>query len=428
MARSRRFLYLAFSGLNGLILTLTVTTCGGSGAPTSPSPLTGGAANAGMVAGTGTCQYSAAPTSFDFGPSADTGEVIVTVTGVAANGERCTWWAESHTLSNDWIDIEGAMTGNGLIPANGGGVVIVAANGTLQFSVPNEASVTGGAPAGGLAIDCKTFDATDYTMNPTTASFDYAGGAGPPITVEVAPPKTREGSILIREQGSNILLFTIPVTQTGSNCSWYLKPANCPNGTNCNIPITNATPVSDWISIDGNLQGVGPIIEGSGTANFSVSAGDVPAGNLAPRIGIILLYDEALDDLKGLFNINQTGEPAEEPEPEPECSYSYAISQSEFGFPGGTAQLTVTVTGVAANGEQCTWWAESHTLSNDWISVVSCPGGICYGTQTVQVVVQPGDVPAQGPAPRSGTVGIWKNVGATFEKEFDVPISQTAGR
>ncbi len=110
------------------------------------------------------------------------------------------------------------------------------------------------------------------------------------------------------------------------------------------------------------------------------------------------------------------------------CRYSATPTSFVFGPSADTGEVPVTVTGVAANGERCTWWAESHTLSNDWISVVSCPGGICYGTQTVQVVVQPGDVPAQGPAPRSGTVGIWKNVGATFEKEFDVPISQTAGR
>ena len=437
MTRSRRSLYLTFSGLAVLVLTLAVTTCSGgsgsgssSGAPTSPSSSGSAAANAGMVAGTGTCQYSATPTSFDVALPGQGGdsfgvpqncigsntpclfEIPVTVTGVAANGERCTWWAEVATISNDWIDIEGAMTGNGLIPANGGGVVIVAANGTVQFSLADEEQPLG------LAIDCKTFDATDYIMTPQTASFDYAGGAGQGITVEVAPPKTREGSILIREQGSNILLFTIPVTQHGSVCSWYLHAINCDGSGACSIADPPPmTPESDWISVDGGMP------EGSGTLGFSVSAGDVPAGNPAPRNGAILLLDESIDKQVGITYINQLGEPAED---NPECSYNYAISQTEFfGYVEGTAQLTVT-----ASSSTCGWHAEASAASESWISVDStnapCPGGVCYGTQTVQVVVQQGDVgspPITGPAGRSGAV-IIDRVGGTFEQLFTIPITQ----
>ena len=448
MTRSRRSLYLTFSGLVGLALTLTVTTCGGekfSQTPTSPSASGGGGVNAGMVAGTGTCQYSATPTAFDvalpgqggdsFGIPADcTGisclfDIPVTVTGVAADGGRCTWGAESSLASNvpgpaPWITIEGAMTGNGLIPALND-AVMVEGNGTVQFSLEDEFANNIGIPPEPefwpeFAIDCRTFDATDYIMNPVTVDFDYAGGAGQPITVEVAPPKTREGVILIREQGSNILLFTIPVVQHGSVCSWYLKPVNCtyvPNGT-CTDPITLATPESDWISVDGG------IIDGSGTASFSVSAGDVPAGSLAPRDGVIMLYDESLDYPKGMLYITQLGEPAEDEEPE--CSYNYAISQSVFEYPGGTAELT-----VVASPSTCGWHAEASAASEDWVSVsyttAPCPGGVCYGTQQVQVVVQPGDVgspPIAGPAGRSGAVIIYQEVGGTFEQLFTVPISQ----
>ena len=449
MTRSRRYMYLTLSSLVVLVLTLTVTTCGGgsgsgsgsSGTPTSPSS-SGGAANAGMVAGTGTCQYSATPTSFDvalpgqggdsFGiPSDCTNisclfDIPVTVTGVAADGERCTWWAEVATISNDWIDIEGAMTGNGLIPANGGGVVIVAANGTVQFSLADEAGLNNGNPLQPTDygnISCASYQNTDYTMNPVIVDFDYAGGAGPTITVDVIPPKTREGSILIREQGSNILLFTIPVVQHGSVCSWYLASANCtyvPNGI-CTDPITLATPASDWISI--NAGGL-TMTEGSGTASFAVSAGDVPAGSLAPRDGVIMLYDETFDNNMGVLYINQLGEPAEDEAPE--CSYNYAISQSVFEYPGGTAELT-----VVASPATCGWHAEASAASEDWVSVdytsAPCPGGVCSGTQQVQVVVQPGDVgspPIAGPAGRSGAVIIYQEVGGTFEQLFTVPISQ----
>ena len=298
MTRSRRLLYLTFSGLAVLVLTLAVTTCSGgsgsgssSGAPTSPSSSGSAAANAGMVAGTGTCQYSATPTSFDVALPGQGGdsfgvpqncigsntpclfEIPVTVTGVAANGERCTWWAESATISNDWIDIEGAMTGNGLIPANGGGVVIVAANGTVQFSLADEEQPLG------LAIDCKTFDATDYIMTPQTASFDYAGAAGQTLTIEVAPPKTREGVILIREQGSEILLFTIPVTQHGSVCAWFLHAIECDGPGDCPTADWDwmEMPDADWISVTNNDGSCCESGIGSDTTLFAVAAGDVVA-------------------------------------------------------------------------------------------------------------------------------------------------------
>ena len=444
MTHARRVLSLILSGLASLVLTLVVTTCGGgsgsgsSGTPTSPSA-SGGTANAVMVAGSGTCQYSATPTSFDvalpgqggdsFGVPPDCTniscllEIPVTVTGLAADGERCTWWAESKTNSSEWISIEGAMTASGPIDANIDSVV-VPANGTLQFSLADEEQPSQ------LAIDCTTFDADDYSMNPAETHFDYAGGTGDTITIDVAAPKTREGAILIREEGSNILLFTIPVVQHGSVCSWYLKAANCayvPDG-NCADPVTPATPASDWIFI--TSVWVTSMIEGSGAASFLVESGDVPAGTPAPRDGVIALYGESDDEIKGWLYVNQLGAPTEDDPPEdevPECTYNYAISQSEFyGFVGGTAELTVT-----ASDATCGWRAEAPTASEGWISVsynnLMCPGGVCYGTQTVQVVVQDGNVgspPIPGPEGRSGEVIIYKKVEGTFESLFTVPITQ----
>ena len=452
MTRSRRLLYLTFSGLAVLVLTLAVTTCSGgsgsgssSGAPTSPSS-SGSATNSGTVAGSGTCQYTATPTAFDvalpgqgggsFGvPAGCTNiscllEIPVTVTGLDSNGEPCQWWAESHTQSNDWVDIESAVTGSGVVNANNG-VVSVTGNGTVQFSLADEAALNNNnllQPTDYGNISCESYDDTDYTMNPVTVEFDYAGGAGPEITVDVISPKTREGSILIRtvppSGEATIQLFEIPIVQHGSVCSWYLASANCtyvPNGT-CTDPITLATPASDWIFIN---AGAPTMTEGSGTASFAVSAGDVPAGSLAPRDGVIMLYDETFDKNMGVIYIEQLGEPAEDEVPE--CTYNYSISQTEFyGFAGGTAELT-----VFASPATCGWHAEASAASEDWIAVsytnAPCPGGVCYGTQQVQVVVQDGDVgspPIPGMEGRSGTVIIYKEVGGIFEPLFTVPITQ----
>ena len=458
MTHARRVRSLILSGLASLVLTLVVTTCGGgsgsgsSGTPTSPSA-SGSATNSGMVAGSGTCQYSATPTAFDvahpgqggdsFGVPPDCTniscllEIPVTVTGLAADGERCTWWAESKTNTSEWISIEGAMTASGPIDANIDSVV-VPANGTLQFSLADEEQPSQ------LAIDCTTFGAPDYNMNPVETHFDYAGGTGDTITIDVAAPKTREGAILIREEGSNILLFTIPVVQHGSVCSWYLKAANCayvPDG-NCADPVTPATPASDWIFITSvwtpdsmSATTLDWAWEGSGSASFLVESGDVPAGTPAPRDGVIALYGESDDEIKGWLYVNQLGAPTEDdpteddpPEDEvPECTYNYAISQSEFyGFVGGTAELTVTISDAT-----CGWRAEGSTASEEWISVgynnLMCPGDVCYGTQTVQVVVQDGNVgspPMLGLEGRSGEVIIYKKVEETFESLFTVPITQ----
>ena len=252
MTRSRRLIYLTFSGLVGLVLTLTVTTCGGekfSQTPTSPSasgqPFD---PNAGMVAGHGTCQFSATPASFDdFGPDGGTGEITVTVTGGVVTSDNpypCTWKARGAS----WFTLEGVMTGNGLIPAEDNGEVVYHASGTIQFSVPNEEVLDSDPEAFTDAIHCRGYDASEYTINPTTTDISSAGVTGATFTVEVDTPKTREGSIQIwswdefdnyeppSEGGppqNYIGLFWIDVNQTGSVCSWYTKPINCtyvPNG------------------------------------------------------------------------------------------------------------------------------------------------------------------------------------------------------
>ena len=299
MIRSRQLLYLTFSGLAGLVLTLTVTTCGGGGSwqPASPTPALDSQVVLnpfyemidGPVAGDGTCLfYSATPTSFDFGPSADTGEIPVTVTGAATDGGPCMWSAEAHP--NDWLDPESAMTENGLIDANNG-TLVVTGSGTIKITVPNEAyfkfsNGTIPVPSGG--VSCLAFDATDFTMNPTNASFGNSGGVGPAITMEVSPPKTREASIVIITgyEGVHIPLFEIPVTQTGSVCGWYLK-ASPNDGT--------------WILVDSSEV---PTF-GDGTGSFSVTNGNVPAGDPAPRNGYIGAYAEVDDQIVDTMLITQ---------------------------------------------------------------------------------------------------------------------------
>ena len=431
MARSRQLLYLTLSGLVCLILTLTVTTCGsGSGAPTAPGSF-GGTSNAVTVEGPGTCQYTAIVPSFDVGPNGLEGEILVTaVTGKEDLLTPCKWFAKatgdgswSGGSGPAWLSVDGWFLGSSPFfheAVNGVVTIKTGIPATVKFSVQNEADDdvlwTVSTPIG-----CATYQPSDFTMTPQTASFDYAGAAGQTLTVEVASPKTREGSILIYREKPAIFsgsmtqvpLFEISVTQTGSVCSWHLHAINCDGPGDCPTADLDWSemPASDWISADGGMS------EGSGTASFAVAAGDVPAGNPAPRNGAIVLLDESVDKQVGITYIDQLG---------PECSYSYAISQSEFAFAGGTAQLTVTPSHAT-----CGWYAVALAASVSWISVDStnapCPGGVCYGTQTVQVVVQAGDVgvpPIPGLEGRSGTVIIYQEVGGTFELLFTVPLTQ----
>ena len=475
MTRSRRSIYLTLGSFVVLVLTLTMTTCGGdnppSHTPTSPSASAFNP-NAGMVAGYGTCLFGIDTTSINVGPNGiDTGEIQLTVIegtdpyigpgdGIAGGDMACPWIV----TSSFWILLKGVTTNVGnFYMVDGPNLSGYApGSGTLKYHILHESLdehaywEAPGNPANHIdklyppdrdALDCTSYQNSDYTMNPETVDFDYAGGTGPTITVDVIPPKTREGMIIIAadtpgttggaEAGVKTL-FTIPVTQTGSACEWYLKPANCtyaPNGV-CTDAITLATPESDWISITGDGKG-----QGAGTANFSVSAGDVPSGSLAPRDGVITLYHVATqmaqapspwtgtwsggdmppappitpDISMGTLYINQLGEPANDDVPE--CSYNYAISQSVFEYPGGTAQLT-----IQASSQTCEWRINNWTVPGAWIHVSGC-GQSCFGDQQLNVEVAPGDQYSP-PVPRSSTIIIEKKVGGTFEQMFAVPISQ----
>jgi len=270
-----------------LFVALTTVACtadgNGGATPASPTPALESA-----VTGSGTCAYSAEPTSFAFEFEGGTGEVSVTVTGTTDTQDRCTWWAESATLSNDWVSVDGAVDGNGVIDAVNG-VVSVAANGTLQFSIPNGANLkfNGGtipSPDGGAS--CFAFDATDYTMTPTNAEFPYAGGTGD-VSMEVSPPVAREGEIIIREQDTNTELFTISITQGGPVCGWYLKASLNDDA---------------WILVDDSDV---PTF-GDGAGSYSIAAGDIPAGSVIPRNGFVEAFAEVNDDLVGQISIEQT--------------------------------------------------------------------------------------------------------------------------
>ena len=440
---SRRRIYLALSSLVVLALTLAVTTCGGekfSPTPAAPSLTHATAANAGMAAGYGTCQFSVNTTSINVGPNGTDGDLHVTVipgtNPIPGPGDLdpCPWQVQGPP----WFLLKPTQTDKGPILYNDEAFAMPSGSATIKYHVMHGSldksdywkypGVPFDVGPGEGPIACTAYQASDYDMNPKTVNFDYAGGTGPTIEIYQSQPKTREGYVVITAQTTadsgavtHKDLFKIPVTQTGSTCEWYLE----------------ATPESDWISITGDGKG-----QGAGTASFSVSAGDVSTtGSLAPRDGVITLYhvatqiadppDPAMfqqpstgmppappigpDINMGTLDVNQLGEPANDDVPE--CSYNYAISQSEFDYSGGTAQLTVT-----ASSQTCEWRINNWTVPGAWIHVFGCGQG-CSGDQQLNVEVAHGDQYSP-PVPRSSTIIIDKKVGGTFEQMFAVPISQ----
>ena len=517
MTRSRRSIYLTLGSFVVLVLTLTVTTCGGDKfqTPAQPSLTHATAANTGMVTGYGTCQFSINNTPITAGPDGIDGELHLTVIPganpilpvvLAPEGpipvdalDPCPWTL----IAPGWVLLKSpTQTDKGPVFYNSRRRIHGSGSATIRYHVLHgsldandfysSSPTTWEYPQYGdfplderpLACEARTYfdnigtdrpyevgyQPSDYTMNPEIVDFDYAGGTGPTITIDVIPPKTREGyfkfwatttdpatmqlsrwcmaptgensgacsggggwtygpknSQLQAQPFDETELFNIPVTQTGPTCEWYLE----------------ATPESDWISITGDGKG-----QGDGTASFSVSAGDVSTtGSLAPRDGVITLYQVATqladwpdptlyfykthpgngyplwtsappigpDISMATLDINQLGEPANDDVPE--CSYNYAISQSVFEYPGGTAQLTVT-----ASSQTCEWRINNWTVPGAWIHVSGC-GQSCFGDQQLNVEVASGDQYSP-PVPRSSTIIIDKKVGGTFEQMFAVPISQ----
>jgi len=113
-----------------------------------------------IVVTQGTCTYSLSPTSANYGASGGNGSFSVSTQA------GCTWNA---TSNNNWIHVTGGASGTG--------------SGTVSYSIDangGSSSRTGTVTAAGRTFTITQSGATscNYTISPTSRSFDENGGTG----------------------------------------------------------------------------------------------------------------------------------------------------------------------------------------------------------------------------------------------------------
>jgi hypothetical protein len=357
-------------------ITLTTATSGsGNGAIGFSVDSLSGPARTGTISVAGTqitvtqgsgCSISISPTSANVPASGGSGGVSVTA------GSGCPWTASSNA---SWLTVTAGASGsgNGTVQYNASATTSVARSAVLtiggQTFTVNQGSgcsialSASGAnvPGGGAknTVDVSTAAGCPWTASSgvpwiTISSGSSGSGNGTvAYAVDASSVPQRSGVLTIGGQ-------TFTVTQA-SGCSISLSPngASVPAaGAKNNVGVTagagcpwSASSGVPWMTIAAGASG-----SGNGTVSYTVDASTGPARSGALTIG------------GQTFTVNQANG----------CSYQLSQTSFNVGPPGGTRNVTITVSAG------CTWNVTSNV---SWIVVTNGQSG--NGSGSTEFVVSP---------------------------------------
>ena len=316
------------------------------------------------------CTFTVAPESVPVGPTGGPASVAVTT------GSSCSW---NVSTSDSWITFAGGGSRTG--------------PGTVQLTI---ASNTSGARTGNVSIAGRTVSiqqaagaTCSYSLNPTSASPDAAGGSttvavtttsgcawtttGAPSWITVTGGSgTGNGSVTVAVQANTGAARTATLTiagqpfvvtqaAAGATCSYSLNPTSASPaaaGGSTAVAVTAAsgcawttTGAPSWITVTG----------GSGTGNGSVTLA-VQANTGAARTATVTIAGQP-------FVVTQAAAGAA-------CTYSLNPTSASPAAAGGSTPIAVTTS------SGCAW---TTTDAPSWITVT---GGSGTGNGSVTLAIQ----------------------------------------